>query len=112
MFFAAELGVGDLHQQLPSGLRMGRTGIGYTKTSVGKDEAKESRLIIEPKTGQLLAEEERTLSTANPLYTWLKPTDIVQSTVHLGLEWTDADPPKPKIGNYPDGTDDLSWPPR
>ena len=92
--------------------QQGRTGTGFTQTSTSPDAVTESRLVIEAGTGRLLAEEERTLSTTNPLYTWLKPTDIVQSVVHLGLSWTDADPPKPKIKHYPDGTNDLNWPPR
>jgi hypothetical protein len=82
----------------------GRTGMGYI-TSVRWDEVMEARMIIDPETGQYLAHELRQKSPdQDPLYTWLEPTDIQQSTVYLGMKWTNATPPKPNV-EHADGTD-------
>jgi hypothetical protein len=77
----------------------GRTGVGFT--TITNDE--ESRMIVDTKTGQLLASELRKTKPGG-LDSWLKPTDIYQSTVYLGMKWTNANPPKPNI-KHPDGTE-------
>jgi hypothetical protein len=61
----------------------------------------EKRIIIDPATGLMLADEIRYLKPIERL-SWAKPTDVWQSTVFIDVGWTNDKPPAP-TGDGPSG---------
>jgi hypothetical protein len=70
----------------------GRTGNAVAIDWNGPEGTEEHRLIIDAKSGNLLAEETRLVKPIGKL-SWLKPTDIERTTVVTRSGWTNATPP-------------------
>jgi hypothetical protein len=70
----------------------GRTGNGVAIQQTGAQGVSEIRLVINAKTGLLLAQEIRYVKPGAAL-AWLKPTDVYQATVVTELGWTNDKPP-------------------
>jgi hypothetical protein len=72
----------------------GRAGNGVALQWRGTRGVEEKRLVIDTKTGSLLAAETRLLKPIKTM-SWLKPTDVAETTVITRAGWTDATPPAP-----------------
>jgi hypothetical protein len=72
----------------------GRAGNGVALQWKGPSGVQQERLVIDTGTGALLAQEKRLLKPIKAM-SWLKPTDVVNSTVVTRAGWTDATPPAP-----------------
>lgn len=70
----------------------GRSGNAVAINWNSSEGQQEDRLIIDGKTGNLLAEESRLLKPIAKI-TWLKPTDVASTTVFTRTGWTDDTPP-------------------
>ncbi len=70
----------------------GRTGDSVAFRSDSSHGLQEDRLVIDPTTGMLLAEEIRLLRPV-PAMSWVQPTDIYRTSIVTRIGWTDDKPP-------------------
>ncbi len=70
----------------------GRTGNAVAVLGNNENGQFEQRIIISPQTGLMLANETRYLKPAGEL-SWLKPTDVYQTSVATDIGWTNDKPP-------------------
>jgi hypothetical protein len=70
----------------------GRPGNAVAIQDTGSLGLQEDRLIIDPTTGLLLAQETRVLKPVAAM-SWLKPTDVWQTSVVTRIGWTNDRPP-------------------
>jgi hypothetical protein len=87
----------------PSVDRTGRTGNTVAISWRGPVGQQEDRMIIDDRTGLLLATESRILKPIKVM-SWIAPSDAYASTVYTRAEWTDATPPKATVTFTPAAT--------